>query len=120
MNWNINKSNPICPQIYENICVGIANGTLAPKSKLPSVRELAVELGVNPNTVQKSYTLLEEEGIVYSVPASGRYVSENIELAVKVVSSIRDKKIDIFIQEMKQLGYSNEEVIKYIKERYGE
>lgn len=120
MKWNIDKSCPICPQIYENICVAVANGELLPKSKLFSVRELALQIGVNPNTVQKSFALLENDGIVYSIPGSGWYVSENNDAAITVVSSLREKKSDYYFQEMNHLGYSTVEIIKYINERYGD
>ena len=120
MKWIIDKSKPTCPQIYEHICVLIANGLFPPKSKLYSIRELALQIGVNPNTVQKSFIKLEESKIVYSIPGSGWYVSEDIENAKKVVILLRDTKIQTFFNEMNNLGYSTEEIITYIKERYGD
>ena len=59
MQWTLDKSRPICPQICEQICLAVANGEFAAGEKLFSVREVALMLGVNPNTVQKSFEELE-------------------------------------------------------------
>ena len=120
MKWNINKSRPICPQICEEICLGIKNKKLLPKEKIYSVRELALKLGVNPNTVQKSFDILEEQGIIYSIRGSGWFVSENVQLANEVVEQIIQKLIDDFIKEMGILGYDVNMTLDYLNERYGE
>ena len=81
MKWNINKSRPICPQLCEQICVGIKNKELLPQEKIYSVRELAIKLGVNPNTVSKAYTKLEELGYIKAIPkrvGSNTFVMYNI------------------------------------------
>lgn len=120
MNWNINKSFPICPQICEQICVMIVKKELLPKNKVFSVRELALKIGVNPNTVQKAYETLESQKIIYSVRGSGWYVGEDIQLAINVVKALTDKKTEQYLLEMEQLGYNKEEIKKYIFERIGE
>ena len=66
MNWTLDKSRPICPQICELISVAIANGEFAANEKLLSVREVALLAGVNPNTVQKSFEDLERRGVIHS------------------------------------------------------
>lgn len=120
MNWNINKSLPICPQICEQICVMIVKKELLPKNKVFSVRELALKIGVNPNTVQKAYEILESKKIIYSVRGSGWYVGEDLEIALNVVKELSNKKTTDYITDMEQLGYSKEEIKKYILERLGE
>ena len=115
MKWNINKSIPICPQVCEQICVAIVNGTLKPKEKLCSVRELALELGVNPNTIQKSFDILETQGIIYSVRCSGWYVAEEVEKTKEIVSKIVLKKSIDYLKDMANLGYNKDEVIAYLK-----
>ena len=120
MKWYINKSNPICPQICEQICVGIASNEFLPNQKIYSVRELALLIGVTPNTVQKSYEILNESGVIYSVKGSGWYVGENIELAQKTVDSLKKKKTDVYLLEMQQIGYDEEKTMEYLKERLGE
>jgi GntR family transcriptional regulator len=118
--WDIDKSRPICPQICEQICVGIINGEFLTKQKLQSVRELAVTLGVNPNTVQKSYDLLEEEKVIYSVRGSGWYVEEDTSVAANVVNEICLKKTDEYLLMMRRLGCDFERVLEYLKERKGD
>lgn len=120
MKWDIDKSRPICPQICEQICVGIINGEFLTKQKLQSVRELAVTLGVNPNTVQKSYDLLEEEKVIYSVRGSGWYVEEDTSVAANVVNEICLKKTDEYLLMMRRLGCDFERVLEYLKERKGD
>lgn len=120
MKWNINKSRPICPQICEQICVGIKNKELLPKEKIYSVRELAVKLGVNPNTVQKSFDILEEQGVIYSVRGSGWYVSEDISIAESTVEKLVKNTIKEFFVDMENLGLDKNNTLKYLKERYGE
>ncbi len=77
----IDGSASIYEQIYNEVVRLITLGVLAPDEKLPAVRETAKSLGVNPNTVQKAYAMLEKNGLVYSVPAKGSYVSPDGEAA---------------------------------------
>ncbi len=120
MKWNINKSRPICPQICEQICVGIKNKELLPQEKIYSVRELAIKLGVNPNTVQKSLDILEEQGVIYSVRGSGWYVSEDISIAEKTVEKLVKNRVKEFLMEMENLGFDERKTLDYLKERLGE
>ena len=83
MNWTLDKSRPICPQICEQICVAVAKGELAVGSKLPSVRDIALQAGVNPNTVQKSLEELERMGVIHSVRCSGWFVNEEVDAATE-------------------------------------
>ncbi len=66
---------PIYEQLIEQVELHVLNGTLQPQDMLPSVRTLAVQLGINPNTLQKAYAELERRGICTSVPGSGRFVA---------------------------------------------
>lgn len=120
MKWNVNKSLPICPQICEFISLGIVNKELKTGEKINSVRELALIIGVNPNTVQKSYDLLEEKGIIYSVRGSGWYVSDDLAKAKEVVDSIIYEKTKTYILSMEQLGFDLAKTIKYLNERFGD
>ena len=116
MNWQLDKSRPICPQICELISVAIANGEFAADEKLLSVRELALLAGVNPNTVQKSLEELERRGVIHSVRCQGWYVNENIDAAVNEVRSLRIKKTQEYLNAMKQLGCDGNEIVNYIEE----
>ena len=75
----------IYEQIYDEVSRLIAAGILGPDEKLPTVRETAKALGVNPNTVQRSYAMLEQNGLIYSVPAKGSYVSPGGNAAKAVI-----------------------------------
>jgi len=119
MNWTLDKSRPICPQICEQICVAIANGVFSVGEKLLSVREVALHAGVNPNTVQKSFEELERLGVIHSVRCSGWYVSENVEAAKAQVNTLRAQKTEDYLRSMKQLGCSPEEIIQYVTKQGG-
>ena len=119
MNWILDKSRPICPQICEHICVAIANGEFSAGEKLLSVREIAIAAGVNPNTVQKSFEELERRGVIHSVRCSGWYVNESIDAASNEVSLLRMKKTKEYLDAMLHLGCTSDEVIKYLNECQG-
>ena len=76
MDWIIDKNRPICPQICEQLCLRLAAGQYAPNGKIPSVREIAVAAGVNPNTVMRSYERLEVDGVIFNRRGIGFFVSE--------------------------------------------
>ncbi|WP_028044157.1 GntR family transcriptional regulator [Candidatus Stoquefichus massiliensis] len=107
---------PIYLQVVEDIKVQIMNGTLQPGDKISSVRELAMELEVNPNTIQRAFSELEREGFIRTERAVGRFVSDNLQL----IKECRKKKIieniQMFIEQMKVLGVSQKEIIEYLEE----
>ena len=115
MNWQLDKGRPICPQICERICVSIATGELKPKEKLLSVRDLASETGVNPNTVQKAFQILSFEGLLYSEPGSGWFVGEDVALAEKKANDLYRSKVSAFFAEMASLGMSGERLKEYVR-----
>lgn len=116
MGWKPDRKRPICPQICERVCVQVARGELEPHGRMPSVRELAVELGVNPNTAQRSFELLEQQGVLYSVPGTGWYVSADTAMAQSTVQTIVTEKIAVFFEEMQSLGWDTDAVKRAVKE----
>lgn len=116
MNWVLDKNRPVCPQICEMLCVGIVNGAYPPQGRLPSVRELAVALGVNPNTVQRALETMEEQGLLYSVRGSGWYVQEDTSRAKAVLHGLRMDKTAEFFRMMEALGMNNDEIKAFVKE----
>ena len=112
----LDKNKPLCPQICEHICLDVALGELKPNERIKSVREAAVAVGVNPNTMQRSYETLEQEGILYSVRGTGWFVSDSADKARNTLDALRREKAQTFFKEMKNLGLSTEEAINYIKE----
>ena len=116
MDWIIDKQRPICPQISEQLCLRIAKGMFAPHAKIPSVREIAVTAGVNPNTVQHSLEELERRGVLYSVRGSGWFVGEDITLAKEVFAGILAQKTADYFVSMRILGMDAAAVKEYVKE----
>ena len=78
MRWVYDDSLPIYTQLVGQIKTAIVSGELQPGGKLPAVRELAIEAGVNPNTMQRAFQELERSGLVYTVRGSGRYVTDDV------------------------------------------
>lgn len=105
---------PIYEQIVEQFERYIAYGVLKPKEQVPSIRELAASLGVNPNTVKKAYEELEKRGAIITVSTKGTFVTEKIDSVVK--NKIKEK-IDVIkenIKELEKLGMTKEEILKEI------
>lgn len=117
MEWELDKSRPICPQICEKLCVMIANGEIKPNERLLSVREVAVNAGVNPNTVQKAFELLEQKGLIYSVRSSGWFVEAEVgAVAKETVDNMVYERTKEYFEGLKKLGKTDAEIKAYIKE----
>ncbi|MBE6763117.1 MAG: GntR family transcriptional regulator [Ruminococcaceae bacterium] len=116
MDWELDKNRAICPQICERISVEIASGALSAHDKLLSVRELAVRLGVNPNTVQKAFEQLETQRLIYSVRGSGWFVGEEADAAKEVVDQMIANKIQTLFRDLQMLGITAEQIKAYVKE----
>lgn len=116
MTWNIDKNRPICPQICQQLCAQIACGRLLPGQRVLSVRDVAMSAGVNPNTVQRAFGQLEQQGVLYSERGSGWFVGTDIQAAVQLRQQLAREKTDVFIREMTQLGLSSEDIKIMVKE----
>ena len=116
MDFELNKERPICPQICEKLCVSITCGEYKAGDRLPSVRELALLFGINPNTVQRCYEQLENRGIINSQRGSGNFVSEDISQAKAAVDALKKQKTADYLLEMLNLGYEYSEIKKIIEE----
>ena len=114
MEWLLDKSRPICPQLCESICAKIAVGEFSADQRLPSVREVALSAGVNPNTVQKAFDQLEVKGVLYSQRGSGWFVSSDMTLGGKLLLELKEKKTKEFFDEMRTLGMSECDVKEYV------
>jgi len=82
---------------------------------LSSVREMALEAGVNPNTMQKALSELEREGLVYSQRTSGRFITEDVTMIQKIKDNLAKQQISEFLEKMNQLGYSKKETMEKIE-----
>ena len=114
MEWNFRNDQPINSQLTLRLTEAIVSGIYAPGEKLPSVRELALEAGVNPNTVQRALTELEREGLVFSQRTAGRFVTENENMIVNAKLRIADERVSEFLRSMKTLGCGRQEIISLI------
>lgn len=110
---------PIYEQIVERFQTLIVNGALEPDTQLPSVRNLAVDLSINPNTIQKAYALLEQQGFIYPVKGRGNFVSGD--------SEVRNRKIQAFYRTLKnvviqgkELGVTLDDFLEKSKEMFEE
>lgn len=113
------SNTPIYLQLIDLVKLQIISGQLQPGDKLPSVRELAMQYGVNPNTMQKALSELEWEKLVYTVRTTGRYVTEDAELIQKLRKELAELRIGEFFMELRKLGYSKAE-IRQLLEQYME
>ena len=116
MDWTLDKKRPICPQITERLCIMIANEEIRAGERLMSVRDVAVNAGVTPNTVQKSFEQLEQTGVIYGVRGSGWYVSDDTHIAKDVLDNLLREKTFAYLSDMRSLGLSDDRIIDLIKE----
>lgn len=116
MPWNLDSDRPIFIQILERIRIDIVNGKYQPGEKLPSVRELAAEAAVNPNTMQRAFAELERTGLVYSKRTSGRFITEDPKMIETWKADIAKEKIRLFLESMQQLGYGKEQTLSLMRQ----
>lgn len=107
-------TQPIYMQIMDDIKTGICSGRLGPGEKLPSVRDFALQQGVNPNTVQKAFSQLEQEQLLFSNRTNGRFVTEDKELIKKMKDVLAKTYIAEFLQKMQEIGYQQEEILSLL------
>lgn len=109
-----NANVPIYLQLIDLIKQQIVSGKLQPGDKLSSVRDLALEYGVNPNTMQKALSELEWNKLVYTMRTAGRYVTEDVTMIQDLRQEMAKSKIQEFFNEMKALGYQKSEIMEFI------
>lgn len=120
MAWNLDSDRPIYAQILEIIQLRIIAGKYKPGEKIPSVRELAAEAGVNPNTMQKALAELERSGLVMALRTSGRIVTEDMEMINETRNKLAKEQVREFIVKMKELGFNREEIVALLEQAGGE
>lgn len=116
MPWNLDSSRPIYLQIIERVQMDIITGRYQPGDKLPSVRDLAQEAAVNPNTMQKALSELERSGLISSQRTSGRFITEDKELIHQMKKELAAAEVSAFVAHMKQLGITPEEIRQLLAE----
>lgn len=116
MPWDLDENRPIYLQLMEKIQQDIISGIYQAGDRLPSVRELALDASVNPNTMQKALSELERKGLVYSQRTSGRFITEDKSMLIQLKTELATSHIREFLTTMKQLGFPPEETLALIKE----
>ena len=119
MPWNLDDSRPIYLQLMERIQHDIISGVYQPGDKLPSVRDLALDAAVNPNTMQKALSELERSGLVYSHRTSGRFIPDDSSLLKKIKTDLAQEYISGFLGQMRHLGLDDSETLEMIKQSLG-
>ncbi|EHJ55932.1 hypothetical protein HMPREF9318_00553 [Streptococcus urinalis FB127-CNA-2] len=121
MSWNFDEKSPIYSQIAQHIKLQIISQEIKAGQQLPTVRELAETAGVNPNTMQRAFSELEREGIVYSQRTSGRFVTDDQSLISQKRHELAKEELKTFVETMNQMGFETEEIIPalelYLKEK---
>ena len=116
---NYRDSRPIYEQIKDGLKKLIVSGAMAPDEKLPSVRALATQLSINPNTIQRAYNELENEGFIYSIPGKGSFASATVDSSESKKRELEDK-IREMAAELRYLGVSEEELLALVTEGQGD
>jgi len=105
MDWKLSDDRPIFQQLYEQLSRRIVSGLYPPGERMPSVRELAGEAGVNPNTMQRALSQLESSGLAESNRTSGRTVTTDLERIQAVRRSLAQEAAGRYLADMETLGY---------------
>lgn len=118
MAWNLDEGRPIYLQLVERIQMQIVSGQYGPGDKLPTVRELAAEAAVNPNTMQRAFSELEGSGLVVTQRTNGRNVTEDAQLIRDIRKRLARKTADEFYLKMEQLGYNGKESLEFLTQSF--
>lgn len=116
MDWNFKTGIPIYTQIVDELTMRIASGAYAPGAKLASVRDLAMDAGVNPNTMQKALAEIERKGLVYSERTSGRFVTKDEDILKSLHKELAEKYLGEFTEKLQKIGMDEKEIRDFIKE----
>ena len=119
MEYNFDNERPIYIQLVEIIKIKIVSGKLKKGEKIPSVRELALIMKVNPNTIQKALTELESQKLIFTERTNGKYVTEDEKLIDVVKKELAKEKVNNYLNSMTAIGISLEESIEYLKDLGG-
>ena len=115
MNWQFSNDAPIYAQLIGQIRAGIVSGAFSPGERLPSVRDLAMEAGVNPNTMQRALAELERTGLVYTQRTAGRFVTEDVAVVDSAKQELAHQQIGAFLHRMERMGYDREQTAQLVR-----
>jgi len=117
--FNFDNERPIYIQLVELIRIEIVSGKFKKGERIPSVRELALMMKVNPNTMQKALNELENQKLIYTERTNGKFVTEDEELIENIKKELAKEKVNNYLDSMNSIGISFEESLKYLQELGG-
>lgn len=120
MEYVFDNERPIYIQLVEMIRMDIVSGKFKNGQKLPSVRELALTMKVNPNTMQKALAELEDEKLIYTERTNGKYVTEDEKRIEEIKKQLAQEKVNHYLDSMKNIGINYETAVKYLQELGGQ
>ena len=115
MVWKFHNDSPIYAQLVEQIKIAIVTGEYAAGERLPSVRDMAAEAGVNPNTLQRAFAELEREGLVYSQRTAGRLVTDDAKIIHDARRQLARRHMRVFRDAMASLSFNKDEIIDLLR-----
>lgn len=110
MEWNFRNGIPIYTQIIDEMTMRIASGAYKPGDKVPAVRELAMDAGVNPNTMQRALAELERRGLVYSERTSGRFITKEESVLKDLREDLARRYFDELTEKLGKIGMDREDI----------
>lgn len=116
MPWELKSDRPIYLQLIEQISRLIISGVYKPGDRLPSVRDLAAEAAVNPNTMQKALTELERDGLINTNRTNGKFISEDDHMIQDMKFKLVKEQLSEFLKQMDQLGVTKQDIIHLLTE----
>lgn len=120
MSWKFDEKSPIYAQIAQHVKMQIISQEIKSGEQLPTVRELAEIAGVNPNTMQRAFSELEREGMVYSQRTSGRFVTDDTEIIAQKRKEVAELELRNFVDNMAKIGFDTQDILSiletYLKE----
>ena len=116
MKWDFKNGEPIYQQIVRILRTQIASGEYPPGSRIPAVRELALEAGVNPNTMQKALAELERDGLLEPVRTTGKFVTQDQERINEIRNTLAADSIRILIGNLKSLGLTEDQILAALEQ----
>ena len=115
INLDYQSRTPIYEQIIKQVEKYVSLGILKPKEQIPSIREMASTLGINPNTVKKAYSELEKRGVIQTFSTKGTFISDNVEEIKKINIENKIDEIKNIISELEKLGVTKDKIIEKLK-----
>ena len=114
--FNFDNDRTIYIQLVDSLKKYIISGKIKPGDRLPSVRDLALMIKVNPNTIQRALSELKDDSLIYTERTNGKFVTCDKEIIAKYKNDLIKKETDFYLSCMNELGFNKKEVIKYLKE----